>query len=106
MIISTTATIEGRQITEYCGVIFGEVIAGVNFINDKSAGIRNFVGGRSAAYEDELVKARIAVMDELRERAELFEADAVVGIDLDYEVLGANNGMMMVTAFGTAVKLA
>ena len=106
MILTTTPTIEGRTITEYKGVIFGEVIAGVNFLNDIAAGIRNFVGGRSAAYEDELIKARKDALDELRQRAEQLKADAVVGIDLDYEVLGANNGMMMVTASGTAVKLA
>ena len=106
MILTTTPTIEGRTITEYKGVIFGEVIAGVNFLNDIAAGIRNFVGGRSAAYEDELIKARKEALDELRQRAEQLKADAVVGIDLDYEVLGANNGMMMVTASGTAVKLA
>ena len=106
MILTTTPTIEGRTITEYKGVVFGEVIAGVNFLNDIAAGIRNFVGGRSAAYEDELIKARKEALDELRQRAEQLKADAVVGIDLDYEVLGANNGMMMVTASGTAVKLA
>ena len=106
MILTTTPTIEGRTITEYKGVIFGEVIAGVNFLNDIAAGIRNFVGGRSAAYEDELIKARKDALDELRQRAEQLKADAVVGIDRDYEVLGANNGMMMVTASGTAVKLA
>ena len=106
MILTTTPTIEGRTITEYKGVVFGEVIAGVNFLNDIAAGIRNFVGGRSAAYEDELIKARKDALDELRQRAEQLKADAVVGIDLDYEVLGANNGMMMVTASGTAVKLA
>lgn len=105
MILTTTPTIEGRTITEYKGVVFGEVIAGVNFLNDIAAGIRNFVGGRSAAYEDELIKARKDALEELRVRAEQLKADAVVGIDLDYEVLGANNGMMMVTASGTAVKL-
>lgn len=105
MILTTTPTIEGRQIVEYKGVVFGEVIAGVDFLKDIAASIRNFVGGRSASYEDELIKARSAAMDELIERAELMEADAVVGIDIDYEVLGANNGMLMVTASGTAVKL-
>lgn len=105
MILTTTPTIEGRQIVEYKCVVFGEVIAGVDFLKDIAASIRNFVGGRSASYEDELIKARSAAMDELIERAELMEADAVVGIDIDYEVLGANNGMLMVTASGTAVKL-
>ena len=105
MILTTTPTIEGRTIVEYKGVVFGEVIAGVDFLKDIAASIRNFVGGRSTSYEDELIKARSDAMGELRERAELMEADAVVGIDIDYEVLGANNGMLMVTASGTAVKL-
>ena len=69
MILTTTPTIEGRSIVEYKGVVFGEVIAGVNFLNDIAAGIRNFVGGRSAAYEDELIKARKAAIDEMSERA-------------------------------------
>ena len=93
-------------IVAYKGVVFGEVIAGVNFLHDIAASLRNFVGGRSASYEDELIQARSAAMDELRRRAEALGADAVVGIDIDYEVLGANNGMLMVTASGTAVKLA
>ena len=105
MIFTTTPTIEGRRIVDYKGVVFGEVIAGVNFLNDIAAEIRNLVGGRSAAYEDELIKARSAALGELCERAEQLEADAVLGIDVDYEVLGANNGMMMVTVSGTAVKL-
>lgn len=106
MILTTTPTIEGRTIVEYQGVVFGEVIAGVDFLKDIAASLRNIVGGRSGSYEDELVKARSAAMGELRERAEAMGADAVVGIDIDYEVLGANNGMLMVTASGTAVKLA
>ncbi len=105
MILSTTPTIEGRTIVEYKGVVFGEVIAGVDFLKDIAASIRNFVGGRSASYEEELIHARTQAMDELRQRAETMGADAVVGIDVDYEVLGANNGMLMVTASGTAVKL-
>ena len=105
MILTTTPTIEGRSITEYKGVVFGEVIAGVDFLKDIAASIRNFVGGRSGSYEEELIRAREAAMDEMRERAEAMGADAVVGIDIDYEVLGANNGMLMVTASGTAVKL-
>ena len=105
MILTTTPTIEGRTIVEYKGVVFGEVIAGVDFLKDIAASIRNFVGGRSASYEEELIHARTQAMDELRQRAETLGADAVVGIDIDYEVLGANNGMLMVTASGTAVKL-
>ena len=105
MILTTTPTVEGRTITEYKGVVFGEVIAGVNFIRDIAASIRNIVGGRSGSYEEELVKARNQAMDELANRAIEVGADAVVGIDVDYEVLGPNNGMLMVTASGTAVKL-
>ena len=105
MILTTTPTIEGRQIVEYKGVVFGEVIAGVDFLRDIAASIRNFVGGRSGSYEEELINAREQAMDEMRQRAVSLGADAVVGIDIDYEVLGANNGMLMVTASGTAVKL-
>ena len=105
MILTTTPTIEGRQIVAYKGVVFGEVIAGVDFLRDIAASIRNFVGGRSGSYEEELIHARQQALDEMRQRAEAMGADAVVGIDIDYEVLGANNGMLMVTASGTAVKL-
>ena len=105
MILSTTPTIEGRRIVEYKGVVFGEVIAGVDFLRDIAASIRNFVGGRSGSYEEELINARSQAMDEMRHRAQELGADAVVGIVIDYEVLGANNGMLMVTASGTAVKL-
>ncbi|MCR5709472.1 MAG: putative heavy metal-binding protein [Bacteroidales bacterium] len=105
MILTTTPTVEGRQIAEYKGVVFGEVIAGVDFIRDFAAGLSNFFGGRSASYEEELTKARENAMNEMRERAARLGADAVVGIDIDYEVLGSNNGMLMVTASGTAVKL-
>ena len=96
---------EGRQIVAYKGVVFGEVIAGVDFLRDIAASIRNFVGGRSGSYEEELINAREQAMDEMRQRAISLGADAVVGIDIDYEVLGSNNGMLMVTASGTAVKL-
>ncbi len=106
MILTTTPTIEGRTIREYKGVVFGEVISGVNFLRDFAATIRNIVGGRSGSYEEELVNARNQAMDELTNRAARLGADAVVGIDIDYEVLGENNGMLMVTASGTAVKLA
>jgi len=106
MILTTTPTVEGRTITEYRGVVFGEVIEGVNFIRDFAASIRNVVGGRSGSYEEELVNARNNAMRELESRAYQVGADAVVGIDIDYEVLGANGNMLMVTASGTAVKLA
>ena len=106
MILTTTPTIEGRTITEYRGVVFGEVIEGVNFLRDFAASIRNVVGGRSGSYEEELVNARNNAMRELESRAYQVGADAVVGIDIDYEVLGENNGMLMVTASGTAVTVA
>ena len=105
MILSTTPTIEGRNIADYRGVVFGEVITGVNFIKDFSASIRDFIGGRSTTYEDELIHARDQAMREMEERARKLGADAVVGIDIDYEVLGQNGGMLMVTASGTAVRL-
>ena len=105
MILTTTPTIEGRTIIEYKGVVFGEVIVGVNFIKDFAATIRDIFGGRSGSYEKELIKARETALSELQSRARALGADAVVGIDIDYEVLGQNGGMMMVTASGTAVKL-
>ena len=106
MILTTTPSIEGRTITQYKGVVFGEVVAGVNFLRDFAASIRNFVGGRSGSYEDELIRARTQAMNEGSERASQLGADAVVGIDIEYEVLGEGGGMLMVTASGTAVKLA
>lgn len=105
MILTTTPSIERRTIAEYKGVVFGEVISGVNFIRDFAASIRNIVGGRSGSYEQELIDARRQAMDEMSERAMAMGADAVIGIDIDYEVLGENGGMLMVTASGTAVKL-
>lgn len=90
----------------YHGVVFGEVIAGINFVKDFFAGVRNIVGGRSESYEDELIQARTAAMKEMERRASEMGANAVVGIDLDYEVLGQNNGMIMVIASGTAVTVA
>ncbi len=103
MILTTTPTIEGKQIVEYKGVVFGEVVAGVNFMKDIGASIRNIFGGRSQSYEGELIDARKNAMEEMSQRAAQLGANAVVGIDIDYEVLGADNGMMMVIASGTAV---
>ena len=105
MILTTTPTVECHTILEYKGVVFGEVIAGVNFIKDFGASIRNVIGGRSGSYESELIEARTKALKEMQERAQRMGANAVVGIDIDYEVLGANNGMLMVSASGTAVKL-
>lgn len=103
MILTTTPTIQGKNIVEYKGVVFGEVIAGVNFLKDISASVRNIIGGRAHHYEEELIQARAEAMKEMEERAHQLGADAVVGIDIDYEVLGEANGMLMVTASGTAV---
>ena len=103
MILTTTPSVEGRSIVEYKGIVFGEVISGVNVVRDFAAGISNFFGGRSGAYEEELVKARNQALWEMQERAQSLGANAVVGVDIDYEVLGADNGMLMVTASGTAV---
>ncbi len=103
MIITTTPSVEGKQIKEYRGIVFGEVISGVDFIKDIAAGFRNFFGGRSQSYEGVLIQAREAAIHELEYRAGQLGANAVVGVDIDYEVLGANGSMLMVTASGTAV---
>jgi len=105
MIITTTPTIEGKKIVAYKGVVFGEVIAGVDFIKDFAAGLTNFFGGRSKSYEGELIEAREAALKELADRAMALGANAVVGADLDYEVLGQNGSMLMVTVSGTAVVI-
>ncbi|WP_278885689.1 putative heavy metal-binding protein [[Ruminococcus] torques] len=103
MIVTTTVSVEGRRITEYKGIVFGEVISGVNFVCDVAASFSNFFGGRSGSYEEELVQARQNALKEMEQRAADLGANVVVGVDIDYEVLGAGNGMLMVTASGTAV---
>ena len=103
MIITTTPNIQDRKVIEYKGIVFGEVIAGVNAIKDFTAGLTNFFGGRSVTYEEELMNARTQALAEMEERARRLGANAVIGVDIDYEVLGADNGMLMVTASGTAV---
>ena len=105
MQMTTTPGFEGKRITRYCGVVAGEAILGANIFKDLFAGIRDLVGGRSGTYEKELQRARDIAMTELAERAAELGANAVVGIDLDYEVLGEKNGMLMVTASGTAVVI-
>ncbi len=105
MIVTTTNQIEGREILEYKGIVFGEVISGVDFIKDFAAGIRNLIGGRSGSYEEELKMAREEAIREMKIRAKEIGADAIVGVDIDYEVLGTNGGMLMVTSSGTAVIL-
>ena len=104
MILSTTNTIENQRVTEYLGVVTGETIIGANIFKDIFAGIRDIVGGRSGSYERVLAEARENALDEMAAKAKDLGADAVIGIDLDYETLGANGGMIMVTASGTAVK--
>ena len=103
MELTTTPSMEGRKITHYCGVVAGEAVLGANVFKDMFASIRDIVGGRSGTYENELRKARQIALDELSEQARELGANAVVGIDLDYEVLGEKNGMLMVSASGTAV---
>jgi uncharacterized protein YbjQ (UPF0145 family) len=105
MILTTTPNIENKTISAYLGIVTGEAIVGANIFRDLFANIRDIVGGRSAAYERELERARQLALDDLKESAQRVGADAVVGVDLDYEVLGSNNGMLMVSISGTAVKL-
>ena len=108
MLITTTPTVDGAEIAEYYGVVCGEAILGANLFKDLFAGIRDIVGGRSAAYEKELREARRIAIDDMTMEAEAFGANAVVGVDLDYETIGLSRGgtMLMVTASGTAVRLA
>jgi uncharacterized protein YbjQ (UPF0145 family) len=103
MLVTTTPSIEGKKISDYRGIVTGEAILGANLFKDIFAGIRDLVGGRSATYERELQRARDIAVQELTQRAQELGANAVVGVDLDYEVLGQNNGMLMVSASGTAV---
>lgn len=103
MILSTTPTLEGRPIREYKGIVTGEAILGANIFKDMFAGIRDIVGGRSGTYEREIQKAREIALEEAADEAQRLGANAVVAVDLDYEVLGQGGGMLMVTACGTAV---
>ncbi len=103
VILSTTPSIEGRSITKYCGIVTGEAIMGANIFKDLFAGIRDIVGGRSATYEAELRKARDLALNEIVLAAAEKGANAVVGIDLDYETVGGQGSMLMVTVSGTAV---
>ena len=103
--VTTTPGIEGRRIARYAGLVTGEAIMGANIFRDLFAGIRDIVGGRSGSYEGALRKARGIALDELADEARRLGADAVVGVDLDYEVIGEKGSMMMVSASGTAVLL-
>ncbi|MCU4651977.1 heavy metal-binding domain-containing protein [Roseibacterium sp. SDUM158016] len=103
MIVTTTPSVEGRSIAEYHGIVVGEAILGANIFRDLFAGITDIIGGRSGAYEEELGKARKVALEEMEDRARAMGGNAVVGVDLDYEVI---NNMLMVSASGTAVTLA
>jgi len=102
MIVTTTPSVEGQKITAYKGIVVGEAILGANIFRDVFAGIRDIVGGRSAAYEEEMLKARVTALQEMEDRAKAAGATAIVGVDLDYEVI---NNMLMVSASGTAVVI-
>lgn len=103
MLLTTTSVIEGRHVTRYLGIVTGEAIIGANIFRDMFATVRDVVGGRSATYEKGLAEAREVAMREMQERAQELGANGIIGIDLDYEVLGQNNGMLMVSVSGTAV---
>jgi uncharacterized protein YbjQ (UPF0145 family) len=105
MIITTTPSVEGKSIVQYLGIVTGEAIMGANMFKDLFANLRDMVGGRSATYERELQRARDIALEEIGQRAAQLGAHAVVGVDLDYEVLGQANGMLMVSVSGTAVRL-
>ena len=105
MVITTTPNLEGRRVREYLGIVTGEAIIGANVFKDIMAGFRDFVGGRSKAYENSLREAREEALREMSAEARARGADAVIGVDPDYEVLGSGNGMLMVTTSGTAVAL-
>ena len=104
MLVTTTPIVEGYPVTQYLRVVCGETIAGVNALKDMAAGFRNIVGGRSQTYETELIQARETALAEMVQRAQELGAEGVVDVDIDYETLGSDNGMLMVTASGTAVR--
>ena len=103
MLVSTTSHLEGRSIASYHGVVFGETIIGANIFKDFFAGIRDIVGGRSGSYEDVLARARKQALEEMQAEAQRVGGNAVIGVDIDYEVLGSNGSMLMVSCSGTAV---
>ena len=105
MIVTTTNSVEGKKVTRYLGIITGEAILGANIFKDMFAAVTDIVGGRSSSYERELGKARELALDELEDWAEELGANAVIGVDIDYESFGKTNGMLMVSATGTAVKV-
>ncbi|AKK07601.1 heavy metal-binding domain-containing protein [Corynebacterium testudinoris] len=106
MIVTTTPSVDGYHVTQYLRVVAGETIVGINALKDFAAGFRNLVGGRSESYEKEAFRARESALSEMVQRAQELGANAVIGVDVDYQVMGADNGMMMVSATGTAVTIA
>ena len=105
MIRTTTPNLQGKEITEYCGIVVGEAILGANIFRDIFGAVRDIVGGRAGAYEKELNRAREIALKDMEESARELGANAIVGIDLDYEVIGSGGSMMMVSVSGTAVKV-
>ncbi len=105
MLVTTTNTVEGRTVAEYRGIVAGEAVMGANIFRDLFASIRDIVGGRSGAYEKELNNARAIAIEEMAEQAQALGANAVIGVDIDYETVGDKSSMLMVTAAGTAVVL-
>lgn len=105
MLLATTPIIEGKRITTYYGIVFGETIIGANVFRDFFASIRDIVGGRSGSYEEVLREAKDTALKEMSEQARQMGANAVIGVDLDYETVGGSGSMLMVTASGTAVFL-
>lgn len=103
MLITTTPSVEGRKVIRYLGIVTGEAIMGANIFKDLFAGIRDIVGGRAGAYEKELIRAKDIALSEMKERAEQLGANAIVGVDLDFETIGMKGTMLMVSACGTAV---
>ncbi len=103
MLVTTTNTLDGRRVVRYLGIVTGEAIMGANIIRDVFAAVRDVVGGRSTAYEQELRKAKDIALAEMGDQAQALGANAIIGVDLDYETLGSNGGMLMVSASGTAV---
>ena len=105
MLLSTTPTIEGRPIQQYFGIVSGEVIIGANFFKDFTASLHDILGGRASSYENTLCEAKEKALNEMRQRAENMGANAIVGIDLDYETIGQSGSMLMVSCSGTAVRI-
>ncbi len=106
MLLTTTNAVEGMRITTYYGIVSGETIIGANFVRDLFASVRDFIGGRSGSYEEVLREAKDTALAEMEAQAAQLGANAVIGIDLDYETVGANGSMLMVTCSGTAVNIA